>query len=323
MTRPLKIANHNYKSSANGNGPVSVDQVQPFMLDISRLRGRMVRLDGAVDKILTLHDYPPLVARLLGEALTLTTLLAGMLKYDGVFTLQIKGSGPVTLLVCDLTTKGHLRGYAGFDPEALAALSEADKPDLKTLCGEGYLAFTVDQKNVVDRYQGIVPLDGDTLCDAVRYYFQQSEQLKTGFDAAVGHKNGSWHACGIMLQHMPGEGGHDRDEQADMESDTDVDAWRRAMMLLGTVSHAEMLDDGLTMHDLLFRLFHEEGVRVFAPLPIQAKCRCSRAKIAPIIESLPLAEKRELAENGRITVTCEFCNRNYHFPVEPDAEQPR
>ena len=323
MTRPRTIANHNYAPAANDK--VAGDHVQPFVLDVSQLRGRIVRLNQAVDKIVSCHAYPEPVARLLAEALSLTALLAGMLKFDGIFTLQIKGSHGVKLMVCDLTTQGHLRGYASFDAETITSLTEnrdtATPLSLTELCGTGYLAFTVDQKNAADRYQGIVELTGATLADAVRHYFHQSEQIKTGFEVAVGQfftqsPVGQWHAAAIMLQQIAIEGGVESDTP-EPSSDVRIDNWRRTMLLMNTASQAEMLDPHLPVTDVLYRLFHEEGVRIFPPLPIIAKCRCSRKKIAPIIEPLPLDEKRELAENGKITVTCEFCNKHYHFKVEP------
>jgi molecular chaperone Hsp33 len=307
MPRHYPIANHNQPA---GTDEAVVDQLQPFMLDASELRGRMVRLDKTAQKIITCQDYPPPIAHFLAEMLSLTALLAGMLKYDGVFTLQIKGSGPVTLAVCDLTNTGHLRGYVQFDAEKSVTLPANQTPTLNQMCGDGYLAFTVDQKKSTDRYQGIVELRGDTLSDAVRHYFEQSEQIKTAFEVSVGQHNGTWQAAAIMLQDMP------HDEKANILGEADVDAWRRAMMLLQTVSPAELLDKNLPINAVLYRLFNEEGVRVFPPLNIIPKCRCSRKKIAPIIETLPLSEKQELAENGKITVTCEFCNKHYHFAVE-------
>lgn len=320
MTRPLIIANHNHAPAANDT--VVGDHVQPFMLDVSQLRGRMVRLNSVAQTIASYHNYPVPVTHLLVEALSLTALLAGMLKYDGIFTLQVRGNGPIRLIVCDLTTNGHLRGTVTLDQEALDSFL-ADKPAdmlfaMSELCGEGYLAFTVDQKKSTDRYQGIVPLEGDTLSEAVRHYFTQSEQIKTAFEVAVGQDtNGQWHGAAIMLQQLALEGGHET-----ISAETVVDDWRRTMLLLNTASPAEMLDPGLPVNDVLYRLFHEEGVRVFPPTPIIAKCRCSRKKIAPIIEGLSLEEKQELAEKGKITVICEFCNKHYRFPVEPAEKSP-
>ena len=326
MTRERPIANHNHAPAANDT--VSGDQVQPFLLEESQLRGRMVRLNNVANTIINYHTYPVSVARLLAEALSMTALLAGMLKFDGIFTLQIKGSGPIKLVVCDLTSKGHLRGYASFNAEDATLATDRTDMTLTELCGQGYLAFTVDQKKSTDRYQGIVELSGDSLSDAVRHYFQQSEQIKTGFEMAVGQffdKDGTaqWQGAAIMLQQLALMGGIDGSVIEEPANEMVVDNWRRAMLLLNTASVAEMLDDHLPINNILYRLFHEDGVRVFPPMPIIAKCRCSRKKIAPIIEPLPLDEKRELAENGKITVICEFCNKHYHFRVEPVHKSPK
>jgi molecular chaperone Hsp33 len=307
MPRRYPIANHNHPAGLDEAGR---DQLQPFMLDASELRGRMVRLDQAAHDIITCHDYPVPIAAFLGEMLSLTALLAGMLKYEGIFTLQIKGAGPVRLAVCDLTHEGHLRGYVQYDADSAKLLAANQRPNLSQICGEGYLAFTVDQAASVDRYQGIVNLQGDYLPDAVRHYFEQSEQIKTAFEVSAAQQNGQWQTGAIMLQSLP------QDSVAENLGESDVDGWRRAMMLLQTVSPAELLDKNLPINAVLYRLFNEEGVRVFQPLDIVAKCRCSMDKIAPVIEGLPLSEKQELAEDGKITVTCEFCNKHYHFPVE-------
>lgn len=318
MSTDRPVANHNLIRAANDFA--RPDHVQPFMIETSQLRGRIVRMTKTLNTILHYHDYPEKVARLMAEALSLTALLAGMLKYDGVFTFQVKGDGAVPLLVCDLTSKGHLRGYASFDADKLALLDGNAKPTVGDLCGKGYLAFTIDQKRATDRYQGIVPLEGDTLADAVRYYFQQSEQIKTAFEVAVGvTSDNQWQSAAIMLQKLPNEGGTMDAPGDGAMADPEAldDDWGRSMMMLNTLSAAELLDTNLTMNDILFRLFHEDGVRVFKPLPLAVKCRCSRKKIAPVIEALPVEEQRELAENGKITVTCEFCNKHYKFPVEP------
>ncbi len=325
MPRAYPVANHNRAPAAND--AVAGDRVQPFLLEVSQLRGRMVRLNNVANTIVNHHNYPSPVARLLAEALSLTALLAGMIKFDGIFTLQIKGEGAIPLLVCDMTPKGHLRGYVSFKADEIATLQNgrdlATVYTLNEICGKGYLAFTADQKKATDRYQGIVQLEGDTLADAVRHYFRQSEQIKTGIEVAVGQNAaGEWHGSAIMLQQLAVDGGIDG-ISIELSSETIIDNWRRSILLLNTASPAEMLDPQLPINDVLYRLFHEEGVRVFSPLPVIAKCRCSRAKIAPIIDALPIDERRELAENGKITVICEFCNKHYRFPIEPTVKPPK
>lgn len=308
MPRRYSIANHNQPGTTEATG--GPDQIQPFMLEVSELRGRMVRLGKTAHHIISRHNYPTPIAAFLAEMLSITSLLAGMLKFDGVFTLQVSGDGPISLAVCDLTNTGHLRGYVHFN-EDLAKTLPANQPStLSQLCGSGYVAFTVDQKNATDRYQGIVALTGDHLSDAVRHYFEQSEQIKTAFEVSVGQQQGQWSSAAIMLQAMP------QGPEITQLNETDVDDWRRAMMLLQTVSAAELRDENLPVNAVLYRLFNEEGVRVFPPLDVVAKCRCSRKKIAPIIEGLPESEKQQLAEQGKVTVVCEFCNRKYHFPLE-------
>lgn len=300
---------------ANENTPVAIspatDHVQPFMLDVSQLRGRMVRLPSAIDTILKAHDYPMPVARLLAEALCLTTLLAGMLKFDGIFTLQIKGEGPLSTLVCDITTTGILRGYASYDAGAVAALAE--DADFLTLTLRGYLAFTVDQANTTERYQGITPLSGASLTETVRYYFQQSEQIQTAFVTQIRQdETGHWNGAAIMVQQLGLEGG--TSDRIDAEDVTEN--WRRTMMLLQTIKPDELLDPDTALTTRLYQLFHEEGIRVFPPLMIERGCRCSMEKISAVIDALPEDERGELGENGVISVTCEFCNTTYEFPIE-------
>jgi molecular chaperone Hsp33 len=278
------------------------DFVQPFQLESSSLRGRLVRLGPALDIILHQHAYPEPVGALLGEATVIAAALGTALKYEGVFTLQIKSDGPVCMLVADVTNDGGIRAYA--------QIAEGGLPvDNLGLLGKGYLAFTVDQKMKDDRYQGIVEMNGENIAEAVQHYFRQSEQLPTGIVAAV-HCDGQgrWHGGCLMLQKMPREGG------VGYESDTSVeDDWLRAMMLMGTCTPAELTDPGLSANDLLFRLFHEEGVRVFDPHPFRHQCRCSEARVTDMLRSLPREEIEELAINGIVDVTCEFCNKSYKF----------
>ena len=276
------------------------DNVLPFMLESSSLRGRIVRLGPALDLILRQHDYPAAVGRLLGEAMALAVALGTALKFDGVFTLQIKSQGVVRLLVADVTSHGGIRAYAQFDAAALK------EPDAKLL-GEGYLAFTVDQQGREDRYQGIVKLEGDNLAEAVQHYFRQSEQIPTGIVAAARQDaQGRWFAGCLMLQRMPREGG------SGAVSDTGVeDDWLRAMMLMQTCTAAELADPTLDSETLLYRLFHEEGVRVFAPTSYRHECRCSAARVTGMLAALPREEVAALAIDGVVTVTCEFCNSSY------------
>lgn len=303
------------------------DHVQPFMLEVSQLRGRITRLPQVLNKILNAHQYPKSVSLLLAEALCLTTLLARMLKFDGVFTLQIRGEGPVHSLVCDMTHEGILRGYVGYNEERLAALDEEDQ-DFLTLLEKGYLAFTVDQATNADRYQGITNLHGTSLTESIQHYFQQSEQIKTGFVTHVAQQDdGSWVGGSVMVQQLAMAGGLHADNATDdhaaeimhsdrVHTDDDEDSWRRSMMLLQTITRKELLDASLPLTDLLYRVFHEEGVRVFDTISVVNGCRCSEEKLRYVIENISDEDKKELAENGVITATCEFCNTHYEFPIE-------
>jgi molecular chaperone Hsp33 len=303
------------------------DFVQPFQIEGHGVRGRMVRIDRAASDIIAKHAYPEPVARLLTEMMVLAATLAAMLKYEGVFTLQAKGNGALRLMVADVTSAGALRGYAQFDAEAVAAIPLA-QATLPRLTGGGYLAFTVDQGEHAERYQGIVELDGANLVDCVHHYFQQSEQLQAGFKVAVAAHAHGWRAGAIMLQRLPREGGsgwlpegaratdwgggdeghHDATEEAE-------DAWRRAMVLMASASDAELLGPEIGFTDLLYRLFHEDGVRIFPGHALKAQCRCSAGRVENVLRSLAEDELKDLAIAGDLTVTCEFCNSEYRFAL--------
>jgi molecular chaperone Hsp33 len=231
-------------------------------------------------------------------------LLAGMLKYEGIFTLQAKGDGAVRTLVADVSSDGALRAYAQYDSAKLADLP--DQVKARTLLGNGYMAFTVDQADSSERYQGLVDLQGDSLTDFIHHYFRQSEQIDTGFMVAVRHTplNG-WQAGGIMLQRLP-------EQSAPVTQDTE-DGWRRVMMLLGTTTPEELTAPHLSSHELLYRLFHEEEVRVYDPQDLHDRCRCSREKVQTVLRTLPQEDIEHLTESGPAEVRCEFCARAYHF----------
>jgi len=295
----------------------SDDLVQPFQIDPFALRGRLVRLGPAVDRILSQHDYPEPVAAILGEAIVLAVVLAGALKYDGIFTLQTKSDGPVRLIVADVSTEGAVRGYAQYDRERLEGVSPpaGSSPSVPELIGSGYIAFTVDQGEHTERYQGIVELIGATLAECAQHYFRQSEQIRAGIKLSVARAgdNGAWRAGGLMLQRVPPEGGYT------VIADDVEDGWRRAMVLMSSATPAELVDPGLSPHRLLFRLFHDEGVRVFRTHPIEARCRCSSERIGRILRSFPADDIEELRKDKVISVTCEFCNTRYEFAGEDFA----
>lgn len=297
--------------------PAADDLLQPFQIEAQALRGRLSRQGPLLDEVLRRHAYPAPIATLLGESLVLATLLGGALKYEGVFTLQAKGDGPVSLLVADMTSGGAIRGYAQFDAERLAALGDAAAPlvgpeggSVPHLLGGGHLAFTVDQGPDTERYQGIVALEGATLADCAHHYFRQSEQIEAAIRIAVGRAapGGGWRGGGLMLQRMPdGDGPFAEAEESE-------EGWRRALALMGSVADDELLAADLAPDRLLFRLFHEDGVRVYDPHPLFAGCRCSREKVETTLAGLGAAAVAEYAlDDGSIVVTCEFCNTDYRL----------
>jgi len=242
----------------------TADLIQPFQLDLANIRGRSVRLAGVLDELLALHNYPPQVEQIVAEAAVATVLLAALLKYEGVFTLQAKGDGPVSLLVVDVTTGGDVRAYARFDAERLTDRDAS----LVSLIGEGYLAFTVDQGENTEGYQGIVALTGPTLADALAHYFEQSEQLPTAAKLAARRYPDGWRAGAVLIQHLPEEDeGRIKKSPAENEED-----FNRARILMSTAAEVELLDRTLDLNSLLYRLFHEEQVRVFTPHAIQRGC---------------------------------------------------
>lgn len=289
----------------------SRDLVLPFILGKSAVRGRLVRLGPLMDEILDGHDYPPPVAALLGEMLVLTAVLSALLKYDGIFTLQTKGDGPVGFCVADMTSDGALRGYASYDAERLAALeSERSGTALtaRELTGDGYIAFTVDQGPDTERYQGIVELTGETVTAFLQHYFRQSEQLKTGAVLAADKVNGHWLGSALLVQEMP-----EASEMGNVPGSRVEDDWRRVQLLLATLGRDELLDPALDDETLLYRLFHEENLQTYQLRPLSRGCRCSRERIERILKSLPRDEVLEMQVEGEVVMTCEFCNIDFHF----------
>lgn len=282
------------------------DIILPFQVDKFGLRGRIVRLGPSVNKILGAHRYPEVVNKLLAENMVLCTLLASALKFDGVFSLQAVGQGPMKALISDLNSAGDLRGYAGFDEAGLAAAEERNGELLTRLFGGGQMAFTVDQGKNMQPYQGITPLGGDNLTECARSYFAQSEQVDSVFKVALGEKG----AAGIMLQRLPEES-LDPDVQDKANED-----WREAVVLLSSMTEAELLDPALSPSDLLYRLYHEQGIIVYEPRTVQAKCRCSSERVENAILSCPLPEIDGMIDDGGTAVTCHFCSKEYAYSVE-------
>lgn len=285
--------------------------VLTFDLERANLRGRIVRLGEVLDAVLKPHLFPEVIEKLIAETMTLSVLLSSMLKYEGIFILQAQGDGIVKRLVSDMTSAAEIRGTAGFDSdELIKLLAKTPAPTLRDLLGQGYLAFTVDQGEFSERYQGIVELK-DNLLSSIHHYFSQSEQIGTAIKMAV-HKgeDGKWMAGAIMLQHTPDHSNIPQDNKPIAEN------WNRAQILLETCTDAELLDIKLHDETLLFRLFHEEIVRVYKPQPVTKGCRCTPEKLKGVLSLLSPDDLEEAATNGQVTMTCEFCNKDFMFRKE-------
>jgi molecular chaperone Hsp33 len=297
------------------------DLSQPFLIDARSIRGRLVRLGPALDRILGGHDYPEAVGLRMGEAMALAATLAGALKFTGIFTLQVQSEGAISLLVADVTSDGDLRGYARFDAaklaEAEADQSQADAPVPRYL-GKGFLAFTVDQGADTERYQGIVELSGDTLADCAQAYFEQSEQLETAYLLAARAPRGGhgWKAASLMIQRMPlGP------TSPILTAEEAEENWNRATILLASAKDQELFDADLAAPALLHRLYHAEQMELLDPRPLQARCRCSAERVETTLKSFPRSEMEDLKdENGHIVVTCEYCKSTYSF-AEGDLDR--
>lgn len=304
------------------------DMIRPFQLDGVGVRGRLVRLGPAIDEIIRRHGYPDGVSNLVGEAVALSALLAGALKFDGVFSVQAKGDGPVRALVADFASPGKLRGYAQFDRTAVddALAGKPDGAPVPRLLGAGYIAFTVDQGEDTDRYQGIVALEGATLADCAHQYFRESEQIRTAIRLAAGpvedgRGGTAWRAGGLMIQRLP-EGAPEllaRGHEADPEAGEDD--WRRAVTLLASTRDEELLDPALGPDDLLWRLYNQEAVRVFDEVALDFGCRCSESRAERVLASLSQEALADLAVDGRFVVKCEFCSSAYEFEADRFLKQ--
>jgi molecular chaperone Hsp33 len=287
--------------------PLTDDLVEAFQIEGEPVRGRIVRLGPAIHEILSGHDYPEVVANLLGEACALAGLVGSALKFEGRLIVQAQGSGPVRYVVCDYDTAGTLRGYCRYDADAVAELSGGFKrPGAKALLGEGVFIMTVDQGPDMDRYQGVTAIEGETLALCAEQYFAQSEQTPTRIRLAVGQSDVgaglTWRSGGVMIQNVA---------EDDARGPTE-EAWIRTQALFETIGEDELIDPMLAANTLLFRLFHEDGVRVFEPKALTAECRCSQERIVSVLASFPAHERAEMVEDdGQISVTCEYCSKTY------------
>ncbi len=305
------------------------DHVVPFQVEGLDVRGRAVQLGPMLDAILARHDYPAPVARLLAEVIVLTVLLGTSLKFDGKLIIQTKGDGPVDLLVCDFTTPDSVRAYARYDDDRLTQAIADGLVAPHELLGAGVLAFTIDQGVDMQRYQGLVALDGETLEDIAGAYFRQSEQIPTRVRISSaelldrdedGKPRHRWRAGGLVAQFLPESPermrqpdlpGGDGDEV--LPSHGEDDLWQETRALVDTIDADELTDPLVGTERLLYRLFHERGVRVYAPKAVIDNCSCSREKIAGVLSGFTAEEIDASSEDGKIEVTCEFCSTHYEY----------
>ena len=265
---------------------MSADTLRRFMLENAHVRGEWLHLDNTWQEMLSRAEYPAFVKTVLGEALTAAVLLAATIKHDGSLTLQIRGDGPIHLLVIQATAEGTVRGLAQWS-------RDADDLTLSALFGDAQLAITLESRNSNERYQSLIPLEGDTLSAALEAYFERSEQLPT----RLWLMSDDTAAAGILLQRLPLE-------------EVNPEDWQRTSVLLDTLTREELVH--LEPEEVLYRLFHEEDVRLFDAKDISFHCGCSRERVETLLRSLGQAEADTiLEEQGKIEIICEFCNANY------------
>lgn len=302
--------------TADGGTSVSATDLSlPFIIDGGAFRGRLVRLTHTVTDILEAHKDPEPVGKLMAEAMVAAVSLASGLKYDGVFTLQIQGNGPVEMLVTDVTSTGDVRGYVKFDPESVAAEVARAHPHL--LGPGGHLVFTVDQGPQTERFQGIVELAGESITEAVHNYFRQSEQIESALKIAVAppaHAGEPWRAAALVVQRMP-----EKRDGPPVSNEDAEDTWRTVVIFLGSLKDQELLDWSIAPERLLTRLYASMGVLPLPRRPIRAKCRCSYERSERILASFPVDEIRSFAQDGKVHMTCEFCRTDYVF-LESELE---
>lgn len=292
--------------------PRTDDLAAGFQIEGWPVRGRLVRLGSAVDEIIAAHDYPEPVAALLGEACALVALVGSSLKFEGRLIVQAQGDGPVRYVVADYDTAGALRGYCRYDAEAVAAASQGfARPGARSLLGAGVFIMTLDQGPDRERHQGITPIEGESLSLCAERYFDQSEQVPTKVRLAVGEvmdgERRSWRAGGAMIQLIAGDEARGSTEEV----------WDRSRALFQTLGDDELIDPSITPEALLYRLFHEDGVRLEDARALKALCRCSPERVEGMLKSFPPEDRAGMVEpDGKIRVTCEYCARVYEVAPE-------
>lgn len=295
-----------------------------FSLNQVPVRGRLIRSSDFAADVLKLHQYPDTIGALLRETMMMSALFASLFKFEGIFSIQVNGneSAGLKMLACDVTSAGDVRAYASFDAQ------EFDKTaDIKTLVQGGHIILTVDNMASGRRYQGIVEIKDNSVTKSFIHYFNQSEQVPTSIQYFTKDEQ----SCALILQHLPEEGGDTSSfvRANELSIEGDGDDWNRIMVLAASCTDEEVFDPNLSDQDLLFRLFHEEGVRVFDPLDMQAKCRCSAEKAERALYTLSKDELYAMAHEddekrdhqGKIVMNCEFCNSEFVFDPEEIASK--
>ena len=294
----------------------NTDIICPFLIDSGLSRGQAVRLQKTLDTIISQHDYPEPIGILIAQSAVLTALLASIIKFDSVFTLQIQGSGPVSMLAIDMTADGKMRGYSRFDEKAVAEAYQKVKDGANAVSAffkEGTLSFHVEMKD--QSYQGITALDQPSLADCVLEYFKQSEQIATALKIEVAPPSETqkeWIGAAIMLQRLP----FDKKTAEAMQKETADDLWETATVLLHSATKKEMLDDQLSLEKLLYRLYHSNNLHFFIQKTIQFGCRCSKEKVINMLKSFPEQDRQEMFVDGKIKVDCQFCGKSYILTAE-------
>ncbi|PCI34503.1 MAG: Hsp33 family molecular chaperone [Alphaproteobacteria bacterium] len=288
--------------------PLYSDNCLAFQIEGQDIKGRIIRLNKSLNAVLGNHSYPDAVKQQLGQAMALTAMLGSMMKFDGILTAQIKSDGLIRTLVSDYATGGNgsgvVRGYCGLDEDASPVL------------GDGQLMITIDQGQYMDRYQGIVKLEGNSLKNSAEEYFLASEQLPTHLMISCDKaEDGIWTAAAIMIQHLARSTVDEREMEIHAPTERQ-DNWNTAKILLSSVKPTELLDHDLSLQDLLLRLFNESGVRVFTTTEMITGCRCSEKKLRSVLASFSLDELKDCAEDGVITMTCEFCMTDHTFELD-------
>ena len=309
--------------------PAGDNAVVPFHVEELDARGRAVQLGDVLDGILGRHQYPEPVAKLVAETVVLAVILGTSLKFEGKFIMQTKSDGPVELLVADFRTPHAVRAYARYNEERLSEAVAAGKTSPEELLGKGILAMTVDQGEFMQRYQGIVALDGSTLEQVAKAYFRQSEQIPTEVRLATaqmmvrgtdGTLHTGWRAGGLIVQFLPEA--PERKRQPDISGgDGDTrdseeiadDSWAEVKALASTIGVDELVDPDVGVERLLYRLFHERGVKAYPATRVFDECSCSEEKIRGVLQGFTAEEITDSIEDGKITVDCEFCSTHYTF----------